>query len=186
MKNLNPTLWRTCRMLAGVHRLLLLRQLHDQPGRSVAELAQAVGIGRSDASQELRRIQSRGLLRSAREGVRVVYRLEADPQVPSAALLLKALKATFSSLSPDHDGDLRQIAFGLAYPRRIAIAQALLAGPRTDLDLCTALKLSPFAVFNHAGILAKSGWIKRSNGARQLTVPAHPMAAALIRLLRAT
>lgn len=44
MKNLNPTLWRTCRMLAGTTRIRLLRELHTHPGQSVSELARAVGI----------------------------------------------------------------------------------------------------------------------------------------------
>ncbi len=70
MKNLNPTLWRTCRMLTGTNRVRLLRELHDHPGQSVSQLAAALGIGPSDASQELRRIQSRGLLKSER----VVFR----------------------------------------------------------------------------------------------------------------
>ena len=82
MANLNPTLWRTCKMLAGQTRIRLLRQLHRQPGPCVADLGKAVGIKRSDASQELRRIQSRGLLKSMRQGIPLVYRMEPDPKSP--------------------------------------------------------------------------------------------------------
>ena len=35
MKTLNPTLWRTCRMLAGANRIRLLRAIFAQPGQSV-------------------------------------------------------------------------------------------------------------------------------------------------------
>ncbi len=184
MRNLNPTLWRTCRVLSGENRIKLLRQIHDHPGQAVSELALAVGIGRSAASQELRRIQSRGLLRAERKDNRVVYRMEADPQVPSAAPLLKALNTAFSSFPPARDGDLREIAFGLAYPRRIAIAQMLQAAPQSDLELCVALNLSSFAVFTHARTLQKCGWVKRVHGRCQFTPPAHPLAHALVRLLR--
>ena len=184
MKELNPTLWRTCRVLSGGHRIHLLRQIHGHPGLSVSELAKAVGIGRSDASQELRRIQSRGLLRVERKGSRVVYRMEADPQVASAAPLLKALKSAFCSFVPERDGDLCDIAFGLAYPRRIAIAQALQAAPRADMELCIVLNLSPFAVFTHARILRECGWIKSIDGKRHFAPPDHPLATALARLLR--
>ena len=44
MRNLNPTLWRTCRVLSGENRIKLLRQIHDHPGQAVSELALAVGI----------------------------------------------------------------------------------------------------------------------------------------------
>lgn len=186
MKTLNPTLWRTCRMLAGANRIRLLRAIFEKPGQSVTELAQALGIGASDASQELRRIQSRGLLKSSRNGLRVVYRPEADPQVPTAAPLLKALKTVFSGFPPERDAEMRNLAFGLAYPRRIAIARTLQAAPQTELDLGVALKLSSYAVFTHAKILRDGGWIRRDGQMRHFATPGHPLAEALARLLRAS
>lgn len=184
MKTLNPTLWRTCRMLAGATRIRLLRAMFEKPGQSVTELAQALGIGTSDASQELRRIQSRGLLKSSRAGLRVIYRLEADPQVPTAAPLLKALKTAFADFSPERDEEMLALAFGLAYPRRIAIARALQTAPRGEMDLCGELKLTPFAVFSHVKILQDGGWIRRVGRNRQFATPDHPLAEALARLLR--
>ena len=186
MKTLNPTLWRTCRMLAGANRIRLLRAIFAQPGQSVSELAQALGIGLSDASQELRRIQSRGLLKSSRDGIRVIYRPEADPQVPTAAPLLKALKTAFADFPPERDEEMLALAFGLAYPRRIAIARALQAASQTELDLGVALKLSSYAVFTHVKILQAGGWIRRIGRNRQFATPDHPLAEALARLLRAS
>jgi len=183
MNQLNPTLWRTCRALSGNTRIRLLRQIHEKPGRNVAELAAAVGIGRSDASQELRRLQSRGLLRSSRTGAHLVYRMEADPQVKSAAPLLKALESALSDYPAERDGEICEIAFGLAYPRRIAIAQALLAAPQSDNELGAALRLPGFAVFSHLRILQKSGFARRQNGRCHFQIPAHPLAKALVRLL---
>ena len=134
----------------------------------------------------MRRIQSRGLLKSSRDGIRVIYRAEADPQVPTAAPLLKALKAAFSDFPPERDEDLRALAFGLAYPRRIAIAQALQASPQTELDLGVALKLSSYAVFTHVKILQDGGWVRRIGRNRHFAVPEHPLAEVLARLLRAS
>lgn len=185
MKTLNPTLWRTCRTLAGANRIRLLRAMSEKPGQSVTELARALGIGTSDASQELRRIQSRGLLKSSRDGIRVVYRMEADPQVPTAAPLLKALKTAFANDPPERDDAMRQLAFGLAYPRRIAIARALQTAAQTELALSGALKLSAFAIYNHAKILCDSGWIRREGQIRRFATPNHPLAEALARQLRA-
>ncbi len=183
MQNLNPTLWRTCRALSGAVRIQLLRQLFDHPGRSVSELAKAVGIGRSAACQELRRLQSRGLLQAERQGTSVIYRLGADPQVRSAAPLLHALKSALADLPPERDTDMGSLAFGLAYPRRIAIAQALLAGPQSALELGMKLRLSGFAIFSHLQILQQSGFVQRAHGRFQFAVPPHPLARVLARLL---
>lgn len=183
MQSLNPTLWRTCRVLAGDKRIQLLRQIHDLPGRNVAELAQSVGIGRSDASQELRRIQSRGLLRAERQGISMMYRLGADPQVRSAAPLVKALETALAAFPPARDPEMANLAFGLAYPRRVTLAQALLSGPKSATELCIALRLSAFAVFSHLRILQDSGWVRREPGRVVLVPPDHPLAKALFRLL---
>ena len=186
MRTLNPTLWRTCRMLSGANRIRLLRAVFENPGQSVTELARALGIGTSDASQELRRIQSRGLLQSSRDGIRVVYRPEADPQVPTAAPLLKALKSAFAGFPPERDAELRALAFGLAYPRRIAIARTLQTTPQTELDLGCVLGLSSYAVYSHVKILQDGGWVRRAGRTRHFATPDHPLAEALTRLLRAS
>ena len=183
MQYLTPTLWRTCRVLSGMVRIRLLRQLLEHPERSVSEHAQAARISCSDASQELRRLQSRGLLQSARRGAFVIYRLGADPQVKSAAPLLKALESALTAFPPEQDAEICRIAFGLAYPRRIAIAQALQAGPQADSQLALALRLPSFAVFNHLRILQKCGYVKREHHRAHFSLPDHHLAKALVRLI---
>jgi len=184
MKNLNPTLWRTCRVLAGKTRIHLLRQLYDHPGRCVLELANSVGIGRSAASQELRRIQSRGLLQAERTGVHLIYRMETDPQVSSAAPLLKALKSSFGSYPSERDEEICVLAEGLAYPRRIAIAKILMKAPQTERELQLSTDLSPFSTFSHLRILIHSGFVQRDQRLFRLVPPPHPVAKVLTRLLR--
>ena len=76
---LHPTLWRTCRVLAGPTRLRLLRRVIARPGLTVQQLADAQDIGKSRASQELRRLQSRGLIQARRKSARVAYHPVPDP-----------------------------------------------------------------------------------------------------------
>jgi DNA-binding transcriptional ArsR family regulator len=184
MRALNPTLWRTCRVLSGQTRLRLLRRILDQPGQAVSQLAAEVQIGISDASQELRRLQSRGLLQVDRQGPFVFYRLAPDPQVSSAAPLLKALKASLADSSPAQEEAIIRIATALSHARRIAIAKELLRGPQTTTGLEIHLRIRRNALNRHLRILVDSGFLRR-NGKQLVLEPAtHPLAQALVRLLR--
>lgn len=184
MQNLNPTLWRTCKMLAGQARIRLLRQLHDHPEECVSALGKRVALKESAASQELRRIQSRGLLQAERRGVRLVYRLAADPQVASAAPLLKALQTAFAGFPSERDADMAAIAAGLAHERRIRIVRTLLEGRRSRLDLQYATRISPHPFRNHLEKLEAGGFVVAADGEVQLAVPDHPLAKALVKLIR--
>lgn len=181
-RQLNPTLWRTCRVLAGRIRLKLLRQLHDTPGQSVSALARIVGIGVSDASQELRRLQSRGLLQAERKGPWLIYRLGANPQVPSAAPLLKALADAFSSHPPDRDDAMSPLATGLAHPRRIALAVALMKSPQCRVELRQATRIPKTSFQHHLESLAAAGYIQNHAGRLAFYPPQHPLARTLSRL----
>jgi DNA-binding transcriptional ArsR family regulator len=183
MPALNPTLWRTCRMLAGATRVKLLRELHGRSGRTVTELAQAAGVGISDASQELRRIQSRGFLRADRRGPYVRYRLGADPQVASAAPLLRALRTALAQTRAAPVPEIIRIAQGLAHPRRIAIARALRRAPRRPGQLRAELGLATSSARPHLARLVESGLVKRRGDWLVLEPTAHPLAKALARLL---
>lgn len=185
IQQLNPTLWRTCRVLAGRTRLKLLRQLHDTPGQGVSDLARAVGIGVSDASQELRRIQSRGLLQTARKGSWLIYRLGADPQVASAAPLLKALADALASHPPDRDEAMSPIATGLAHPRRIALVAALMNSPGSRGELSRKTHIPKTSLRHHLDDLAAGGYIQNRKGKFTFQCPAHPLARTLIRLVKA-
>ena len=181
---LNPTLWRTCKMLAGNKRVRLLRQLYEHAGRNVSDLGSAVGIKRAYASQELRRIQSRGLLKAARCGRPLIYRLEADPQVPSAAPLLKAIQSALRLHPASRDPDMCAIANGLAHERRMAIAQTIMEHPCSLPDLQMQLHLSPFGLAQHLRSLEKSGFAEREGALVSFKVPTHPLARTLADLLK--
>jgi DNA-binding transcriptional ArsR family regulator len=182
--SLNPTLWRTCKMLAGHTRIKLLRALATHPGEGVSTLGQRVNIAEPTASQELRRIQSRGLLQSERQGPWLVYRLAADPQVASAAPLLKAVLAALDLFHPERDAEMCIIAAGLAHERRIRIFRHLLGDSSTLRDLTFALRIPshPFQV--HLRTLQAGGWIVRSDTRVTAAVPNHPLAKALAKLIQ--
>ena len=184
MHTLNPTLWRTCKMLTGHTRIRLLRALLEHPGEGVSALGKRAGIGESAASQELRRIQSRGLLQAERRGVHLVYRMAADPQVSSAAPLLKAIQTAMASLPPERDLEMASIAAGLSHERRIRILRALLAGPLPAAELQSAVRLSDHPFHAHMATLLTSGFATRSRDGVQSCVPNHPLAKALAKLVR--
>lgn len=183
MKNLNPTLWRTCRMLSGATRIHLLRCLHEQPGRDVSTLAQATGIGISAASQELRRIQSRGLLQAEHRGAHLIYRLGADPQVVSAAPILSALRAALSLADSDEDIRILTIARGLGHPKRIEVLKSLIETPKNAFTLQKEFHVSYRTLARHLEILLESGLIRRENRTLLPVPPVHPLAKVLIKLL---
>ncbi len=184
MQNLNPTLWRTCRMLAGKTRIKLLRQLHDCPGQNIAALADALGICRPFASQEMRRIQSRGLLKPTRLGAALIYHPCADPQVSSAAPLLKAVQTSLKSLPSRRDVEMTAIAAGLAHERRIAMARSLMESPKTSGRLLAAVPMSPCSFQLHLRTLMASGFAAKDKNGLSFRTPAHPLGKALAALLR--
>jgi len=185
MQQLNPTLWRTCRVLSGQTRLRLLRQIFNNPDQNVSQMAESVKIGESDASQELRRLQSRGLLRRYRKGLCVFYRPLADPQVSSAAPLLKALKISMSTSSAK-DEEIIRIAKALAHERRILISKTLIQSPQNASALSVCLRIHPNLLRQHLQLLIAGGFIRQKNWMLTFQPPTHPLAQVLTKLLRKT
>ena len=183
MQNLNPTLWRTGRMLAGISRIQLLRCLDQSPGLNVSELAEAVGLGLPAASQELRRIQSRGFLQAERRKAALIYRFGADPQVLSAAPLLKAVRASLARRDPQEDETFQAIARAFGHPKRIALLQLLRTSPQSAFALQKELHWAYRTLQRHLIILLASGLIRRQQRRLQFVPPTHPLAKALVKLL---
>ena len=171
-------------MLAGSTRIRLLRELHDRPGQNIATLANAIGISRPFASQEMRRIQSRGLLKATHRGASLVYGLGSDPQVPSAATLLKAVQKALDSLPPRRDGEMTVIATGLAHERRIALVCSLMTSPKTSGQLLAGLPMSRCSYDLHVRTLTASGFVAKNKAMLVFKTPAHPLGKALVECLR--
>jgi ArsR family transcriptional regulator, virulence genes transcriptional regulator len=77
--------------LANEKRLLILCTLVDAREMSVAELADAVGLGQSALSQHLARMRECGMLRFRRDGTTLLYSV-ADGNV---GRILKTLKSIY-------------------------------------------------------------------------------------------
>ena len=179
---LTPTLWRTCRVLAGPTRLALLRQIIERPDRCVTDLAAAATISESRASQELRRLQSRGLVQMVRTGQWTQYRPVTDPKVASAKPLLAAAKESFAKWS---DEETCRVARAFGHERRLRIVQLLQAGPRTAAELRQFGSVSQPALFRHLAVLQAGGLVRRVRDGWERIPSPHPLAQALARLLAA-
>lgn len=179
---LNPTLWRTCRVLAGPTRLRLLRLILAKPGATVSRLAADAGIGLSRASQELRRLQSRGLVGVKRHQSFVHYVPTPDPQVSSARPLLLALQAAFARGGRAQDETIRHLAAALSHPRRILLLRELSNGPRSLPMLQSSLDLPYLAALRHLHGLEKGGLVRHRSRLFRLARNAHPLARCLVTL----
>ncbi len=171
-------------MLAGSTRIRLLRRMHEHPGENIASLASALGICRPHASQEMRRIQSRGFLKPTHRGASLVYLPAADPQVPAAAPLWKAIQKALISLPQERDVEMKIIASGLAHERRIALASMLLHAPKTSGELLAELPMAPCSHYLHLESLMAGGFAIKKQQRFEFCTPAHPLGRALTRLLR--
>lgn len=181
-KQLNPTVWRTCRVLSGLTRLQLFRQIVQCPGQNVSQLAERARIGISDASQELRRLQSRGLLRRTSQRMSVIYLPIADPQVSSAAPLLKALQGALAG-EPAHLEEIANMAKGLGSERRVAIVRALRQGPQREDQLALRIGCTAGILKKNLIRLKAGGWIQKEGRQIVLRPISHPVRRALLNVL---
>ena len=183
---LHPTLWRTCRVLAGETRLQLLRLVVKKPGQTVTNLADSAQIGMSRASQELRRLQSRGLIQAIRERGNVKYDPVPDPLVPSAKPLLEAIKSAFLCTPPQPDGPAIAMATALSHPRRIAILQELLDEPRSFSELRTAVHIPAISLRRHLRLLRRLDLVGQARQTWCFIPNRHPLTQCLMRILKSS
>lgn len=183
MAKLHPTLWRTCRILGGKTRLRLFRRVVATPDQSVTVLARQLGISVPRASQELRRLQSRGLLQAIRRDQNVLYRPVADALVSSAPPLLGAMQETFLRYPESQDDDIIRIATGFSHTRRLVLMRLLLAGPMDEQTLEDVSGIKRDALLRHLRILEKGGLARCHAGRWQVVDSAHPLAQCLFVLL---
>ncbi|MDD2240726.1 MAG: helix-turn-helix domain-containing protein [Kiritimatiellae bacterium] len=181
---LSPTLWRTARVVAGETRLELLRHILAEPGLSVTELADSLDLSLSRASQELRRLQSRGLVRASPSGARVHYSPVPDPLVASARPILEAMEKALAETAPDDVAPLIATARAFSHARRLAIIQELIQHPRSIQELQRLLKLSGMAAHRHLQVLQEAGLVRRQGTHWKCDAGKNPLAQCMIRLLK--
>lgn len=167
---LKPTLWRTCRVLANHDRLTLLCEIIRRPHQPVSELAARTQIPLPTASQYLRALNARGLLRAQRTGRWVRYRATPDVTMPETRRLLKALKRVLVTDDRPAEEVMRTLT-GFTHPRRLAILKALQVGPLTYVEIQDHTGISRRAIDRHLRKLLVRGIIRREG---DLLILAHP------------
>ena len=184
MAKLHPTLWRTCRILAGETRLELLRRVIESPDQTVTDLASQMKISIPRASQELRRLQSRGLIQASRRDMNVLYRPIPDPLVTTAEPLLHAMRETFRRAPTQPNEQTIRIAVGFSHVRRLVIVRLLLLAPMDTQALETMAGMSRDALNRHLLKLKAGELVKREGRRIHLERPDHPLAHCLLDMLQ--
>lgn len=159
---LAPTLWRTCRVLANYTRLRILSLLFSTSQQTVSALAGRLRLQLSAASQNLRLIESRGLLSVRRVKLRAYYRIN-DAPTRDARILVEAIGSTFQSVSSPENVIFKS-ATAFTHPRRIEIYCLLKAQPQSLAQLCSATGISMTAMIRHVHKLEARGFVSNSEG----------------------
>jgi DNA-binding transcriptional ArsR family regulator len=178
MRNaLEPTLWRTCRVLTHPVRLQCLRVLMKQGPMTVSGVAAACAKGTPAISQHLRQLQARGLLAVRREGRCTVYSLSPDPAVGHAADVLAAVTQALKRGAAD--SAIRRAMTAFTHPRRIAILLALDGGTASAEHLCAACGVSRPAVHRHLRKLIRREVVEEADSGYRITRATDSLSAAL-------
>ena len=156
---LNPSLWRTCRALANVNRLTLMRELMTNGPRTVSELAATLHWSASKACQYLRMLNARGLLSAVRNGRYVTYKPEANPKIEYANLLVHAIENAFVQHRRDIPYVFKHLT-AFTHERRIRIMKVLVQTPLTGPELAAATSISLAALHRHLTKLQKRKYVE--------------------------
>jgi len=155
---LQPTLWRTCRVLANETRLRILAQIMRAGPAHVAGIMQSCGLSEPKASQHLRLLQSRGLLAATRISRYVSYDAKPDPSVGHAADFLEAMRASLRRRETPAEQIRAFTAF--THPRRILIVRALAEKAMDGVGLAGTCHISLPALHRHLRKLERRGLVR--------------------------
>lgn len=155
---LEPTFWRTCRVLEGEKRLECLRKVLETPGQSVQEIAKALALREDEASRALRALQSRGLIQGTPFGRMVRYVPVANEAVHSAVALLGTMQRMLKRKTLTEPEMHRQMK-AFRHTRRLKIMSALAARPLSLDELQCRTGISRCALYRHLTLLADLGHV---------------------------
>lgn len=157
---LQPTLWRTCRVLANRTRLKMFALLAREPRLAVSQVASRLGVARPIASTYLRALESRGLLEVHRRAAWVQYQLKQNPMESAAGSLLAALVTRVKRDARCLDA-LYGLATAFANPGRIQVFRLLAKRPQGMRELRTATHLNVRTIMRHLRKLEARGFVAR-------------------------
>ena len=178
-----PTLWRTCRVLANRKRLLTLAFLIRQPNQTVSAVAERMSLSVPTASQYLRALEARGLLTCRRVGRRVEYRPSPGTGEGAAEEIVKALRLAFRRRARPIEA-IFKLATGFTHPRRIEVFRALTNGGDSFAKLQAATKMPARALSRHLAKLEARGFVMGEKALYVATIHRHPFGRVLARSAR--
>jgi DNA-binding transcriptional ArsR family regulator len=184
MNELQPTLWRTCRILANARRLSCLVTVFTHPGSTVKEIAKRTGLPPDQASLGLRALQARGLIHATRSSRWVYYHPLPDSSVAVATPILTAMRRALI------DNRLSSAAIAatltaFTHPRRLVILRHLYLDVRqTACNLSRETNVSPQALWRHLDKLRRRGVVVMTpDGFWQLADSLTPLSKAMLTLV---
>ncbi len=133
------------------------------------------------ASQSLRILNSRGLLRAERKGREVLYCVGDDPALPETRILLLALQSGLGKRRGSVETAFSALT-GFTHPRRIMIVRAVAQGASCVSDIRAATRVSRMAAIRHLGKLVRRGYLVKHEGGYLVARPASPLAQSLLNL----
>ena len=183
--SLQPTLWRTCRVLANRKRLQTLALLIRQPNQTVSAVADRMRMSMPAASQYLRALEARGLLTCRRVGRRVEYRPSPGTGKGDRAAeeMVKALRMAFRRRARPIEA-IFKLTTGFTHPRRIKVFRALTTGADSLGKLQSATNIPARALSRHLAKLEARGFVKKEMERYTAAIHRHPFGLVLARLAR--
>lgn len=176
-----PTLWRTCRVLANRKRLQILALVVRRPGQTVSAVAEHIRLSLPAASQYLRALEARGLLTCRRVGLRVEYRPPAPTIEDPAQEIVAALRLVFRRKAQPVEA-LFKLATAFTHPRRIEIFRAVKNGTHSFSKLQAGTNISARALLRHLAKLEARGFVKSEMAAYAVINQADQFGRVLARL----
>ena len=176
-----PTLWRTCRVLANRKRLQILALLIRQPDQTVSTVADRMSLSMPAASQYLRALEARGLVTCRRVGRRVEYQVGAGTSKGAAGEIVKALHRVFRRRAQPTEV-IFKLATGFTHARRIEVFRALTNGADSSAKLQAATKMPARALARHLAKLEARGFVESEREVFTLRNQTHPLGRVLARL----
>jgi DNA-binding transcriptional ArsR family regulator len=176
-----PTLWRTCRVLANRKRLQTLALLIRQPNQTVSTVAERMRLSVPATSQYLRALEARGLLTCRRVGRSVEYRASTNTSEGAAGEIINALRLVFRRRAQPIEA-IFKLATAFTHPRRIEVFRALTNGADSFAKLQAATHIPARALSRHLAKLGARGFAKNEMAQYVATTQSHPFARVLARL----
>jgi len=177
---LQPTLWRTCRVLANRTRLRIFGLLVQHSPQTVSALAGRLQLSVPVACQSLRALEARGLLTARRTGRLVHYRLSTTT-AGTVHELVAPLRAAFQR-GPSSVNTLFRLATAFTHPRRIDIFRTLQTGAGTLRQIQAATRIPNPSLSRHLGKLEVRGFVACRGRIYSATTPPEAFGRALARV----